>query len=146
MMMNKFSIVFGAMLIAALEYAPIAWSHDLSGSLGVDQSATDHYLLYCNDDGSGPPDHLFFQLTGGLPASAPLVSAQIQIPDNRFAVNLTDPKNGDKESSRGVDIPGGAIAYELTVNKSGAGKVSYSFTYHCQTASGAHTGTENVKL
>lgn len=118
----------------------VGQAHDVSGALGSGTAATDFYLALCNDDGAGPPEKLFFQINGGAPATAPIVSAQLR--KDGAAVNVADPVGGDSESSRQVEFPGGAGAYQLTVVKSRASPANYSFVFHCETASGEHTGTD----
>lgn len=120
-------------------------AHEGADSLGPALTATDYFTIDCDDDGNGAPEHLLFQVTGGFPATGPLVSAQIQVPDKQIAVSVTDPVSGDRASSREVLVRGGDSTYHVTVNKIGAGKMTYSFVFHCETASGAHTGTSAPK-
>ncbi len=121
-------------------------AHDASGSLGADPTATDLHLVTCFNDGGGVPDHLLFELNGGLPSTAPTVSAQIQIPDKLIAMSTTDPVNGDAGSSPTLEVPGGATSYYVTIDKTSSGAANYSFTYHCESRSGEHTGTSLTTL
>jgi hypothetical protein len=118
-----------------------AAAHDMSSSLAVQASASDYFQVSCLDD-EAVTELLFFRLTGSKSAAAPVVSAQIS--KGSQATNLTiDSKTG---FSRGVEVHGGGGAYYVTVNKSKAGRAGYAFDYHCQSASGIHTGTETVTL
>ena len=140
--MKHLTINYMVCCLAAFGHAAVVSAHEGSGSLGVDPSATDYHQISCG----ATSDHLAFQLNGARPATAPTVSAQIQIPDQQIAVNVTDPVNGDVASSEPVDVRGGATVYHLTVGKSGSGKANYSFTYHCEAGSGEHTETEFYTL
>jgi len=120
------------------------FAHDLSGDLGEAASATDYMMIYCSADGSITADKLYFQLSNDSPGSAPLVSAQIT--KNNFATNITDLINGDANSSRVAEIAGGQGAYQVTINKNGVGKASYSFVYHCESNEGEHAETTDSSL
>lgn len=128
-------------VVLSLCLAGAALAHEGSGTLGPSPTATDYLVVTCEDDGSGTPDYLLFQLKVGPPANGPTVSAQIQVPDKQIAYNVTDAVNGNLDGSREVEVKGGGALYHVTVNKSGAGNVSYFYTYHCETANGIHTGT-----
>jgi hypothetical protein len=134
-------LIFNSALSAALLGGMTnADAHDGSGTLGADAAATDYVIISC-DNNPGPTEHLLLQLTGGVPATAPTVSAQIQIPDQQIATSVTDPVNGDLGSSRPVEVHGGTAAYHVTFDKTGPGTANYSYVYHCETAGGEHTGT-----
>lgn len=138
--------ILAGFLVATGCAGPAA-AHDYSGGgLGPSSGATDYHVISCNDDGSGPPAFLSFQLNAGPPVAAPLVSAQIQVPGRPLAGSVTDPQNGDVQSSRIIEVAAGEAAYQVTVDKAGPGKAGYSFSYHCETANGEHTGTDLVTL
>lgn len=141
--MKVFSIhqLFAGLL--AFGMAQAASAHEDSGTLGPEPGATDYFTISCFDDGGGAPDHLFFELKAGPPATGPIVSAQIQVPDKQIASNVTDPINGDLGNSRQVKVTGGTSLYHVTVNKSGAGKATYFYVYHCEANGGVHTGTDS---
>ncbi len=58
-----------------------------------------------------------------------------------IATNITDPIGGDGISSPVVHNWGGDGAYTVLIDKSGAGLNNYALTFHCETATGVHTGT-----
>jgi len=133
--------LFVAATLLATGYAGIASAHDSgSRSLGTGIGATDLYQVNCSDDGTGPADHLFFQLQDLPPAAAPVLSAQVvKYPK---AANTTDQKDGDAGLSPTIRLKGGNGAYFITIDKSKAGAEIYKFNYHCETSSGFETGTE----
>ncbi|CAL1241355.1 hypothetical protein [Candidatus Methylocalor cossyra] len=118
-------------------------AHEYTGGfLGKPAQATDLHVVVCSNDGTGPAEHLSFQLNAGPPKTGPLVSAQLQVPSKKIAASVTDPINGDRQGSPGLQVRGGDTVYYITVDKTGPGIANYSFTYHCETASGGHTGTD----
>lgn len=120
-------------------------AHDFSGSLGESVNATDYLWVNCKADGTITADKLYFQLSSESPAtSLPLVSAQIA--KGNAVTNVTDLANGDSQPSRGVELVTGEGMYRITLNKNRAGKMNYSFVYHCQSNSGEHAETDTLML
>lgn len=136
--MNFRTIVLAAL---PLTTAGSAVAHDMSSPLTATAAASDYFQVTCQND-EAVTEHLFFRLSGSRSPSAPPVSAQIT--KGALATNVTvDPAAG---FSREVEIHGGGGDYYVTVNKSKAGRANYGFEYHCQSATGVHTGTDTVTL
>jgi hypothetical protein len=134
-----------AALLAALAPAR-ASAHTLGETLGADDAgATDSFQVICSNDGSGAPQSLFVQVRDDPPASAALVSVQVQ--RGSLLANSTDPAEGDTTASPGVSVNGGAGVYDVLVDKSAADAEAYTLTFHCMTGlngTGVHTGTSPV--
>lgn len=130
-----------AALLAAL--APVrASAHSLNGTLGADAAATDVIETVCFDNGSGAPQSLVVQVRDNAPGAAPQLSVQAQ--RGGQLVNSTDTTNADAVYSPAVAVNGGSGAYDVLVDKTGAGAKSYSVNYHCYTGpdgTGVHAGT-----
>lgn len=144
--MEPLKLKLAALVLAALGTPATGWAHDQSGTLGKPAAATDFYVVLCSNDGSGPPSSVSVQLAAGGPATAPLVSVQVQLPDQAIAKSATDPVNGDAGASDPIQIAAGNALYYVTIGKAGPGKVAYSLAYHCLTAGNEHTGTDLSSL
>ncbi|MEC4748391.1 hypothetical protein [Methylomicrobium sp. Wu6] len=130
---------------AAIAYSSIGIAHDQGGTLNAGASATDVYQVSCFDDGGGKPYQLFFEIKSVIPASPP-VSAQVINDD--LAMSTTDRVGGDENYSPELQVvkPGNNDTYTIVIDKSAAGKASYSLEYHCQDSHGNHTGTDILPL
>jgi hypothetical protein len=108
------------------------------GVIGAILLATgvDYYQVSCSDDGSGPPASLVLQVLDAAPAAEPLVGVQAQ--KGFLATNATDATDADSAASPAVSLNGGAGAYDVFVDKSGAGAERYRLTVQCRT--GANGG------
>jgi hypothetical protein len=126
--------------------APLrAAAHTLNETLGADASATDVVQIVCSDNGSGPPQSLGVDVRDNAPAEAALVSVQVQRGGD--LVNATDTVDGDTGVSPHVTVNGGAGAYDVLVDKTGAGAESYTLSFHCTTGpdgTGVHAGTAST--
>jgi hypothetical protein len=91
----------------------------------------DYYQVTCFDDGGGAPAALVTQVLDAAPAAAPLVSVQVQ--KGFQATSSTDAVDGDAGSSPLVWVNGGSGAYDVFVDKTGAGVEYYTLTYRCTT-------------
>lgn len=138
--MKNYKITLAAFFVIVTGCPIVVSAHDQGGSLGTDSSATDYYQVSCFDDGSGIADQLFFEVRGESKSVASPVSAQIIKGD--LSMSTTDNVDGDQTYSPGIAVVGGSGTYFVIVDKSGAGKVNYTFEYHCQTSTGVHTGTD----
>ena len=150
--------LISATFLVALGYSGMASAHNQSGTLGSAASgavATDIYSVDCSDDGSGAPAKLFAQVKDAAPVLAPTVSIQLTktlgVKTDSTAID-TDSIDGDALYSTGVTLTptvlagGGLGTYKLIVTKSQSAPIVkgieiYDVQFHCQTASGAHTGT-----
>ncbi|HTO05566.1 MAG TPA: hypothetical protein VMR86_00775 [Myxococcota bacterium] len=134
--------IFSLALLAVLGRAASADGATQTGILASDAAAVDYYQVTCSDDGSGAPASLAVQVQETSPAVAPLVSLQVQ---KAFAAtNTTDPAGADTGASPLVALNGGAGAYDVFVDKSGAGLCGYALSVQCKTGtdgSGSNTGT-----
>jgi hypothetical protein len=131
-----------ALLLAA---SPAALAHTQNGSLGADPGATDYYPVTCSDDGSGVPASMIAQVANVTAAGAP--AASVLVHKDIVATTSTDPVNGDGAASPLVFVNGGVGVYNVFLNKSGAGALNYTLSYHCMTGpngTGEHTGTTLV--
>lgn len=129
-------------LATALFAAPAAQAHSYVIMLGEPAGSTHYVGLICSTDGGYETDHLYLQLqvhaTGG-----PLVSAQVV--KGSVATNVTDPVNGDALPSPASRTRGGNGQYQVLINKSGPGAVTFGVTVHCLDATGTiHTGTDVI--
>jgi hypothetical protein len=135
-----------AALLAAL--APgRASAHSLNGTLDTDAGATDLVQVVCSDNGSGAPQSLVVQVRDNAPGAAPQLSVQAQ--RGGQLRNSTDTTAADSAYSPAVAVNGGSGAYDVLVDKTGAGSKSYSVNYHCYTGpdgTGVHTGTTHTVL
>ena len=128
-----------ATLLAGSIHAGIVSAHDQGGGLGNPIGATDMYQVDCFNDGSGNADRLSFSILDLAPVAAPVISAQVY--KYPRAANTTDQVDGNAAYSPKISVKGGNGAYTVIIDKSKAGAEAYSFQYHCETSSGAHTGT-----
>ena len=132
----------GIAFAAAFTLALVAQADTQPGSLGADASAANLYQVTCSDDGSGPPASLVVAVQDTAPASAPLVSVQIQ--KGSAARNATDAVDGDAAFSPQVFVDGGAGVYDVFVDKSDAGDEGFVLSFQCTTGAGgtgSPTGT-----
>ena len=133
-----------ASVLSVLGYVGSASAHDQSGDLGTGAKRADYYKVSCFNDGSGNADHLSIHIKDLPPVASPLVS--VQVIKGILAKNVTDPVDGDTAFSPEMNVKGGNGAYDVIVDKTGAGVEIYALDYHCETSSGAHTGTSIVKI
>jgi hypothetical protein len=120
----------------------LASGHTYVLPLGEAAGATHYFGVICSSDGGYDTDHLLLHLeTHG--AGTALVSAQVV--KGSAAVSTTDPVNGDARPSPTVRLRGGNGQYQVLINKTGAGALSFTVTAHCLDVSGTqHTGTDAV--
>ncbi len=130
--------------IAILGFASISKAHDAGTVMdpsGTVASFTGYALVTCFNDGNGDADYLRASVKDlSPPQDGLLVNLQI-IKGNR-AISTTDTVSGDANFSPEVKVQGGNGVYLLLVNKTKAGPRSFNISYHCVTASNAHTGTD----
>jgi hypothetical protein len=130
-----------ALALAAASFAtPVAQAHSYVIMLGEPAGSTHYVGLICSTDGGYETDHLYMQLQVHT-VGGPLVSAQVV--KGNVATNVTDPVNGDALPSPASRTRGGNGQYQVLINKSGPGAVTFGITVHCLDASGTiHTGTD----
>jgi hypothetical protein len=142
-MKNRFlnATLAATSLLLGAGYAQIASAHNSSGSLGQTAGSTDLYIASCfnNNDGTGDSVRLAIQVADLGPVAAPKVS--VQVLKGVAAATSTDSKDGDSKYSPFVYNNGGNGSYYVIVSKTGTGVENYDLDFHCQAASGAHTGT-----
>lgn len=111
-------------------------------ALGEAAAANHYFGVICSTAGGYDTDHLYMQLQTHT-TTAPLVSAQIV--KGNVATSISDPVSGDAVASPVMRNRGGNGLYQVLVNKTGAGAVTFSVTVHCLDATGTqHTGTDAV--
>jgi hypothetical protein len=121
-----------------------AAAHTQEGSLGDPASSTDYYQVSCTDDGSGVPASMMAQV---LHRDLATVTVATLIFRGTSAITTADAAGGDAQASPPVYVNGGDGVYNMFVQKTGAGSVNYTLTYHCMTGAngtGLHTGTTIV--
>jgi hypothetical protein len=132
--------------LLAAGYSSLAWSHELSGSLGVDFWSTDVYLIQCSTDSGGTPDYLEFKILDATqtPAGGKLSAV---VTAGGIVTQTGDAGRGDADWSPYHSVHAGNGPYEVAVHKlkQGGNKV-YAFEYHCKSSSGAHTGTSAITI
>ena len=153
----NFRATLAASLLVLLDTtASPALAHTQLGSLGASVAATDYYQITCSDDGSGPPASLFAQVAitsaTGTPAMRHMATAgsgtvTVLLHKGNLANTSTDVAGGDAVPSPINAVNGGDGVYDVFLNKTTAGTVNYTLTFHCVTGvngGGIHTGTDIV--
>lgn len=127
-----------------LSHASVSSAHDAGATMdpsGTVATFTGYALVTCFDDGNGPADNLVASVKDtSLPQENLLINLQIIKGD--YAISTTDLVSGDGSFSPEVRVHGGNGVYFLLVNKTKEGARSFVVSYHCMTASNAHTGTD----
>lgn len=119
--------------LAITGFASIASAHNEAGSLGDDATATDIYLVYCEEG----TERLEASIADTDPDMTPLVSVTIS---KTGSATSTDPIDSDGEYSPAIQLAEGDGQYALTVSKSDFGAENYDVQFHCM-AGGIHTET-----
>lgn len=133
-----------ASFLVAVGHTGIASAHSQAGALESKARATDQYRVTCSTDGGGVTDRLAIRVRDEAPVNKPMVSAQVR--KGALATNTTDAKDGNTAYSPRVYTNGDNGVYYVTVTKTRKGAERYTLEYHCQTATGGHTGTEITTL
>jgi len=130
-------------------FAGLSHGHDQGGALASSPYATQSWLITCYDDGNGAAASLYFDVKASTPGRKFGVTATVS--KNGAEASTTDPKSGDKIRSPAASLSGGDGEYLMTLSKAKIranqpdsilkGTMVYGFTYHCESNSGAHTGT-----
>ena len=130
-------------------FSGLSQGHDQGGALASSPYATQSWLITCYDDGNGPGASLYFDVKASTPGRKFGVTATVT--KNGLNASTTDPKSGDKIRSPGASLIAGDGEYIMTLSKAKTkpslpdsslkGTMVYGFTYHCESAGGAHTGT-----
>ncbi|MFZ2311755.1 MAG: hypothetical protein WAV82_03980 [Methylobacter sp.] len=124
-----------ASVLSVLGYVGSASAHSQSGALGVGAKKTDYYQVIC----AAGTHHLSVQIKDLAPVASPLLS--VQVIKGPLAKNGTDPVDGDTAFSPEMNVNGGVGAYQLLVDKTGAGAETYALEIHCEDSSGGHPDT-----
>lgn len=127
-----------ALLVLAVGHTPIALAHTQGGSLGSGAGATDLYTVTCSTNAGGATFRLYTRVKDNTSGSS---LVQVQTRKGSIATNTTDPSGGNTAYSPTVYNNSSNGAYNVLVDKSASGTNSYTLDYHCQTATGVHTGT-----
>jgi hypothetical protein len=152
-------LVWGSTISLAV-CGSVAHAHNFQGALPSAAGAYSKYSVTCynNQDGSGDTAKYVFQIQG-VTAAAPYhvqLSMQKQMDNGDILQSdpIVDPVNGDNVFSSWGQLNGGNGTYVWTISKVASGPngntqgpMVFSVTHHCQSATGAHTGTDDpVKL
>lgn len=129
-----------ASVLSVLGYVGSASAHSQSGALGAGAKKVDTYQVSC----AAGTHHLSVQIKGSGPVASPLLS--VQAIKGTLAKNVTDAVTGDTAFSSGINVIGGAGAYGLMVDKTGAGVVTYALEVHCIDGSGGHPATDVIPI
>ena len=132
--------------VITLGYTGVSGAHDAGATMdpnGTVATFTGYALVTCFDDGNGPADNLVASVKDTSPPQDELL-VNLQIIKGSQAISTTDPVSGDGNFSPEVRVHGGNGVYQLLVNKTKEGARSFVVSYHCMTASNAHTGTDIV--
>jgi hypothetical protein len=143
-LIRKSLLVAGSFLVAMGQAGAVS-AHNQGGSFTTGRAAAvGFYRVTCFNDGSGPPDHLFFEVKD-LTANTAKVSVLVQRGTScspRCAKSITDTDDTDDQYSPSVRVKQGGGVYNMFVSHTAAGSDSYDVQYHCQTSTGVHTGTD----
>jgi hypothetical protein len=119
-----------------------AGAHSYVFNLGEAAGATHYFGVICSTDGGYESDHLFLQIRTHT-VTPVLVSAQVV--KGGVATNTTDAVSGDAQPSPASRTRGGNGLYQVLINKTGPGRVTFSVEAHCLDATGIqHTGTDGL--
>lgn len=133
------------MLVCTLGYGGVSMAHEAQATMDPDGNVagfTGYALVTCFDDGNGPTDHFAVSIKDLSPPQDNLF-VSVQVIGGVSAASATDPVSGDNGSSPEIRVRNGNNPYLILVNKTGEGPRTFLLTYHCQTASGIHTGTSD---
>lgn len=97
----------------------------------------------CFDDGNGPADHLIASIRDNSP-SVPGMFISLQLLKGSRAISVTDTTPGDAQFSPSVTLQAGNGTYFMMADKTMAGARDFEVEWHCNTATGVHTGTDIV--
>lgn len=97
----------------------------------------------CFDDGNGPADQLIARIRDNS-APIPGMFVSLQVLKGSKAISITDTTSGDAEFSPFVTLQAGNGVYFMMVDKTMAGARNFEAEWHCNTATGVHTGTDIV--
>lgn len=136
-------------LIILIGPSGLTLAHEQGGALQSSPYATQSWLITCFDDGNGPGSDVYFDDKASTPGRKFGVKATLS--KNGLEASTIDPKSGDSIRSPATKLSAGDGEYIMTLSKAKSkasqadsalkGTMVYGFTYHCESASGAHTGT-----
>lgn len=135
-------IARGLTLVVCAALPMIASAHTYNLTLGGEAGATHYVGVVCSEDGGVDTYQLLAKLQTET-VDGPLVSLQTIKGD--VATSVTDTVNGDALPSASSSNPGGNGLYQVLINKTGIGAVTFNLTIHCLDKTGLiHTGTDAV--
>lgn len=138
--------MLSAVVLMAVGYVPVSLAHTVSGPLdfsGVGASASDLITVDCFNDSNGDADHLVASVEDlSPPQASQIVSLQIT-KDNKMT-NTSDTSSAAGGASPDARLQAGNGTYRISLTKTAAGVRNVNVTYHCETSSGAHTGTGDL--
>lgn len=125
-------------------------AHEQAGAIGRKNSkagGSDRYEVTCYNDGNGEAHHLIANVSDRRPLNPAKVGIQMILPATGETTALSiDPRDSDSLTSADVEIAGGNGPYQVNIQrirtpKDKKGVEIYFVVFHCETATGTHTGT-----
>jgi len=133
-------------------YVCLASAHEQAGTLGRKNSTaagTDIFQIDCYDDDNGDPHHLIANVSDLRPVNPALIGIQItSLTTGQESKLSIDPKDNDGKASADVKVVSDRGPYQVKIQrirtpKDKKGVEVYFMVFHCETATGAHTGTSD---
>ncbi|MDV6343398.1 hypothetical protein [Nitrosomonas sp. Is37] len=143
---NLPKILVAASIIITTCYAATINAHSGGATLdpaGNKATFTALARVTCFDDGNGPADFLTAQIRDNSPA-IPGMFVSLQLLKGSKAISVTDTTPGDAQFSPFVTLQGGNGTYFMMADKTIAGARDFEVQWHCNTATGTHTGTDII--
>lgn len=152
--MNNSIRFFAIIVVGVINCAQYVQAHEQAGALGRKNSkvgGTDMYSVSCNDDGNGAPEHLYVDvLDTARPRNPALISISALSPaDPATFAGVNQAANDAGIPSSGMKVFAGVGPYTVSISKSRSRKKGveiYLLNFHCETATGVHTGTSETEL
>ncbi len=136
-------------LIILIGPSKLTLAHEKSGALQSSPYSTQRWLINCFDDGNGRVSHVYFVVKARTPGRTFGVKATLS--KNGLEASTIDLKSVDRIRSPATKLSAGDGDYLMTISKVKSkaseadttlkGTMAFGFTYHCESVSGAHTGT-----
>jgi hypothetical protein len=135
-MIIKTLIKTGALFLA-VSHQNMVMAHELSSALVENVGATAYYTVTC---GTGTT-----KLVSSIKSGTPGASVSLQLQKLLKAGNTSDVTGGDLTYSPELTLSfkgtSGKGAYNMLIDKTSSGPVTYSIQYHCMSGDNIHKGT-----
>lgn len=130
-----------AFIAFTLGYASLSSAHSAGAPTGESRTFTGLAQITCFNDGNGDADNLIARIRDNS-EPVPGLMVNLQLYKGNKAVSISDTVSGDADFTDFVTLQGGPGTYYLIVNKTDVGVRDFDIDWHCQTATGVHTGTD----